>query len=306
MSLNTTSKCDAFLRKLVQNETHFTREIIALSEIGDVDGLRKLIEDIKQNGLIPSELIMKARGISGYTALHHACNRGHSFMVFELIKNDLNVNLKNDAGDTALHMAAYNGNLLIAEQLVDCGADIDATNNYNETPLMYAARKNRPSMVRILLQRGADRDINDRFGDKAIDHTDDSKTLQAFGSLALECWTNTDNNNNTNNYIYMLSYEQLLLVFKFLELKDICRASSVAGKWNRVLENNEIWKQFGVRRWEFALQSSLGFGMAPSLNFSKLSLKTSTKKSSNNNNSRPSSTGSNNSNIITSNNDFDF
>ena len=63
MSLNTTSKGDVFLRKLVQNETHFTREIIALSEIGDVDGLRKLIEDIKQNGLIPSELIMKARGI---------------------------------------------------------------------------------------------------------------------------------------------------------------------------------------------------------------------------------------------------
>ena len=84
-------------------------------------------------------------------------------MVFELIKNDLNVNLKNDTGDTALHMAAYSGNLLIAEQLIDCGADVDAVNNYNETPLMYAARKSRSSMIRLLLQRGADRNISDRY-----------------------------------------------------------------------------------------------------------------------------------------------
>jgi hypothetical protein len=266
---------------------------------------------MKQHGLVPSELIMKARGISGYSALHHACNRGHSLMVFELIKNDLNVNLKNDAGDTALHMAAYTGNLLIAEQLIDCGADIDAINNYNETPLMYGARKNKPSMIRLLLQRGADRNINDRFGDKAIDHTDDSKTLEAFESLVLECWTNTDITNN-NNYIYMLSYEQLLLVFKYLELKDICKVSSVAGKWNRVLENNEIWKQLGIRRWECALQSSLGFSIAPSLNFSKLSIKSTSKKTSREN-SRPNSGGSNNGNnnnssssIISSNNSIDF
>ena len=281
--------------------------------------MRKLIEDMKQHGLVPSELIMKARGISGYTALHHACNRGHSLMVFELIKNDLNVNLKNDAGDTALHMAAYSGNLLIAEQLIDCGADVDAVNNYNETPLMYAARKNRPSMIRLLLQRGADRNINDRylfyyyfniitftriirFGDKAIDHTDDTKTQYAFESLVLECWTNSDIT-SSNNYIYMLSYEQLLLVFKFLELKDICRASSVAGKWNRVLENNEIWKTLGIRRWECALQSSLGFGLVPSLSFSKLSLKST--KSSSRDNSRPSSSGSNN-NIVSNSNGIDF
>lgn len=132
---------------------------------------------------------------------------------------------------------------------------------------------------------------------------------EAFDSLALECWTNTDVAAN-NNYIYMLSYEQLLSVFKFLELKDICRASSVAGKWNRILENNEIWKQLGVRRWECALQSSLGFALAPSFNFSKLSLKSSSsnKKSSSRDNSRPNSGGSNNgnnSNIICSSN-IDF
>ena len=102
----------------------------------------------------------------------------------------------------------------------------------------------------------------------------------------------------------------MLLVFKFLELKDICKASSVAGKWNRVLENNEIWKQLGIRRWECALQSSLGFSIAPSLNFSKLSLKSTSKKTSREN-SRPNSGGSNNGNnnnssIISSNNSIDF
>ena len=143
-----------------------------------------------------------------------------------------------------------------------------------------------------------------RFGDKAIDHADDAKTQNAFESLVLECWTNTDIASN-NNYIYMLSYEQLLLVFKYLELKDICRASSVAGKWNRVLENNEIWKTLGIRRWECALQSSLGFGLVPSLIFSNLSLKAS--KTSSRDNSRPSSRSSNNSNIVySSNNDIDF
>jgi hypothetical protein len=138
-----------------------------------------------------------------------------------------------------------------------------------------------------------------RFGDKAIDHADDAKAQNAFESLVLECWTNTDITSN-NNYIYMLSYEQLLLVFKFLELKDICRASSVAGKWNRVLENNEIWKTLGIRRWEFALQSSLGFGLVPSLNFSKLLLKAS-KTSSRDNSSR----GSSNSIVYTT-KDIDF
>jgi hypothetical protein len=141
-----------------------------------------------------------------------------------------------------------------------------------------------------------------RFGDKAIDHADDAKAQNAFESLVLECWTNTDISSN-NNYIYILSYEQLLLVFKFLELKDICRASSVAGKWNRVLENKEIWKTLGVRRWECALQSSLGFGLVTSLNFSKLSLKAS--KTSSRDNSRPSSRGSKSSIVYTT-KDIDF
>ena len=39
-------------------------------------------------------------------------------------------------------------------------------------------------------------------------------------------------------------------------------------KWHRVSITESIWSRLGVRRWELALQSTLGFGMAASSSFS--------------------------------------
>jgi len=61
------------------------------AEKGDLNG----ILDLVSNGLD----IQKCRGLNGFTALHHACNRGHAKIVAELIKFKIPVNCINDSGE---------------------------------------------------------------------------------------------------------------------------------------------------------------------------------------------------------------
>ena len=221
---------DSLLRILDEANAFKSNEIIMMSEVGDLAGITNLIN----NGV--SVDFLSSRGLAGYTPLHHACNRGHSAIVSILLRNHQSIiNLRNDAGESALHMAVYGGNMNIVEQLLDHNADIDAVNEYNETPLFYAARKSMPALVRLLLQRGSNIEVLDRFGEKAEEHSSDSHTLLAFKTQMI------DQNG-------MLPLNELLLVFQYLEAKDICRCAMVAGKWHRVSETESIWMNLGVRR----------------------------------------------------------
>ena len=56
--------------------------------------------------------------IKGFSPLHHACNRGHSAMVFELLRLCVPIDVRNDSLETPLHLAVYSGNLLIVDQLL--------------------------------------------------------------------------------------------------------------------------------------------------------------------------------------------
>jgi len=239
---------DSLLRILGSKESSLNDESTICAESGDVLGLRKLI-DCGAN-------LIAVRGMNGYSLLHHACNRGHGVIVSELLKLDFNINLKNDSGESPLHLAVYAGNLLIVEQLIDNGANINAANNYDETPLFYAARRSYPALVRMLLQRGADVHIQDQYGENAVDHANDKHTQAAFQTKAIEQLGNLHFNT-----------EFLVDVFKFLTPKEVCRSACVSGKWHRASESEIIWTLLGVRRWECALQSSLGFGLAPMSTF---------------------------------------
>ena len=220
---------DSLLR--IFNETNAFRnnEIIVMSEVGDLQGFISAI----QNGLN----LVTCRGLLGYTALHHACNRGHVAIVSEILKAQLYViNISNDTGESALHLAVYAGNMNITEQLLDHGANVDAKNDYGETPLFYAARRNMPALIKLLLQRGSSAGIIDRFGEIAADHCTSAHTLQAFEASKID-------------QSGMLPLNELLLVFKFLDTRDICRCAMVAGKWHRVSETESIWANLGVRRY---------------------------------------------------------
>ena len=185
------------------------------------------------------------RGYNNYTALHHAVHQGHAHLVAELIRHGVPINARNSLGETALHLAAYSGRLLVTEQLLDKGADINAVNNENETPLFYAARKELAAVVRLLLQRNARVDIRDKYGDLAVDHASEKRTIHCFeaGQVMISPRVEEDphapsssssssSSDSRGGMPASFSYELLLRTIKFLCPKDVCRAACVAGKWH--------------------------------------------------------------------------
>lgn len=238
---------DSLLRILNEPNARDTNTIILCAEKGDLPGVVRVILSVLD--------INKCKGLNGFTPLHHACNRGHAPIVNELLKAGMFANIKNDDGETPLHSAAYSGHMLIVEQLLDGGADVEAKNNYGETPLFYAARKGMPAVVRLLLQRGASVHTKDDIGETAEDHAVDKRTKAVLNTFhAVEPPSS-------------MTYNNLLHMFRYLSAKDIGVAACVAGKWHRVSECQELWSRLKVRRWEFSLQSSLGFGPMPAASY---------------------------------------
>jgi hypothetical protein len=234
------------------------------SEKGDLSSLQKL----HVSGLD----IVSCRGLNGYTPLHHACNRGHALVAAELLRLNALIDCKNDNGETPLHLAVYAGNILIVDQLLDFEADINAVNTEGQTSLFYAARKSQPAIVRLLLQRGADATILDKYDELAIDHAADANTRKAF-----------DAHNLVETSNHPLQYSDLLHIFSYLKVTDVMRCACVSSKWHRVSEYEEVWKRLGVRRWELALQSTMGFMPTATMSFyrpSRRASKDSSKSSS--------------------------
>ena len=283
---------DSLLRILTEIDIQLNDKIIIASENGDLKTIREIIDkgyDMK---------IFK--GMNGFTLLHYAASRGHIHITCELLKRSLSVNITNNSNETALHLAVYNGNILLVEQLLDYGADINSLNLDNETPLFYAAKRNFPAIIRLLLQRGADDNITDIIGDKAIDHTISEHTKKSFDNITTN---KNDSNNNNNN---QLPNHLLLEIFKYLTTKEISFVSQVSTKYHRVCENEVLWNQLGMKRWEYALQKSLGFEITasdlfrrPNSNQKQLLLRknSNTNSNSNSNNNSQKNMLQNNDNI---------
>ena len=199
------------------------------------------------------------------------------------------------------------------------GADIDAINNDGESPLFYAARKALPAVVRLLLQRNASMDIKDKYGDIAIDHATESRTIQSFQAQSLvadndmmelqpeinSSPSSSPSSSSISSSLVTSSgmplsfpYELLLRSIKFLAAKDVCRAACVAGKWHRVCESEEVWSGLGIRRWEIALNSSLGFGPTAASSFTMRPSSGQTKRSKKGNNAIISNSNSSISNAV--------
>eukprot|EP01036_Dinobryon_divergens_P029777 gene29777-38922_t len=300
---------DDLLRIMTADYNYSSNHAMLCAEKGDLDGITKLIS----NGLD----IQQCRGLGGFTPLHHACNRGHAHIVSELIKMRIPVNCVNDSGETPLHLAVYAGNILIVEQLLDKGAKINLPNKEGETVLFYAARRNQPAIARLLLQRGADCTVRDKYGDLAIDHVPiASKNLiqsfeqhsalarvgnnsSSYGTTASSSSSSSSaaagkNSKTTYSPFDKCTYNDLLHVYEYLCVSDVLRCACVATKWHRVSENPSVWVRLGIRRWELALQNSLGFLPSTTSGFYKPPLSNKTKSSSSN--SSGTSKGSDNNN----------
>ena len=222
-------------------------DALVLAESGDSEGLKKLVVDGFD--------ITTCKGLNGYTPLHHACNRGHANIVFDLLKLRAPVDAVNDAGETALHLAVYAGNILIVDQLLDMGADVNYRNAEGETPLLYAARKSMPAIIRLLLQRGADPNLPDKYSDYPIDHVSNKSTENAFKHHNQVIQGDSATTATTTRSAF--HYHNLLLIFSFLQIDDILKCACVCTKWHRVTEDESIWKQLGVKRYSFTFIYSI-------------------------------------------------
>lgn len=261
---------DSLLKIMSEHDLKSTNDNLLSAETGNVAAIRQIISS--------GYNLAKCKGMDGFTCLHYAASRGHIVVVHELLQSQFPVNIKNDIQETALHLAVYNGNITTVEQLLDYGADVNSRNKYGETPLFYASRRTMPAIARLLLQRGADPLIEDNIGDKAIDQSENERMRQVFeeSNKSPKCL-------NAGNKAGLIPNHLLKAIFEYLSLSDICKCAQVCCKWHRVSESEEIWANFGVRRWEYALQSTLGLSIAASDSFRKgLSTKTTLSKTEKN------------------------
>lgn len=245
---------DELLRILNRNGIQRQNDLFVLAESGDYLAFKRLVDDLRTD-------LGTFRGLHGYTLLHHSTSRGHGAIVAELVRNNADlVNVANDLSETPLHLAAYAGHLLIVDQLLDSGAGVNAQNSDQETPLFYAARRKHAAVIRLLLQRGALADLTDRYGDKAVDHAD-AATKRAFSDFLCTLPP------SPTDHEPRIHHDSLLHIFSFLQTNDLLRAACVSRKWHMVSSHDSLWKSRGLRRWELALQSSLGFAPTASTSF---------------------------------------
>lgn len=211
--------------------------------------------------------IDECRGLHGYSLLHHAAQRGYNHMIAEMLRSQrIFVDVRNHIQETPLHLAVYSGQILTVDQLLDFGADVNAVNEDGETCLFYAARKGYPAIIRLLIQRGVDVHVQDRYGDRAIDQATNPLVIKAIESAASQHLTRQHTSSTEND---KLTYDDILRTFMYLDINDILRSACVCSKWHRVSEHTSIWKSRGIRKWELALQNSLGFGMTRASSFLK-------------------------------------
>lgn len=101
-------------------------------------------------------------GLSGYTVLHLAAERGHVDVVHELIKSGAEIDARRNDRHTPLLAgvtADYQpGQEEIVAALLAAGADVSARDEYGYTPLHWAAKVGwrHKAIVALLLAAGAD------------------------------------------------------------------------------------------------------------------------------------------------------
>lgn len=129
---------------------------------------------------------------------------------------------------------------------------------------------------------GADASLKDNYDETAVEHSKDARTefvfldtIRAKTPASSRSCKSEGSDISTISKATSLPFVELLNVFRFLDVKDICRAACVCGKWHRASETEDLWSRLGVRRWECALRSSMGFGPAPAMSMFRPSGKSS-------------------------------
>ena len=123
---------------------------------GDVDVMRKLLNEDVNLYLGLSEAVNGKGGLLKNTPLHVACEEGDLKMAKFLLINEADVFAKDSEGCEPIHIAADGGHSAIVEVLIERGAMVNNRNKRGESALHWASCKGRADVVNVLLRKGAD------------------------------------------------------------------------------------------------------------------------------------------------------
>ena len=121
-------------------------QLLRASAAGDTDRVMSLID----------------RGVDihssdhGATALHYACENGHTAVASLLLERGADIHSRDNNGRTALYYACSTGHTAVASLLLERGVDIHSRDNCGATALHRACESGPTALVSLLLQRGAD------------------------------------------------------------------------------------------------------------------------------------------------------
>ena len=123
--------------------------LIVASQEGFVDVVTLLI--------IQGKADLKAKTLTGYSALHTAASNDHVAVMRCLLANGMDnaVNERNRNGETPLYVAANNGSEEAVRFLISEGAKVDIMSDFRQgTPLMAAAFGGHIDVVKVLVEDG--------------------------------------------------------------------------------------------------------------------------------------------------------
>ena len=101
---------------------------------------------------------------SGKTALHLACQQGHTTIVEHLIVRGANIDARDFTGSAPIHSAAYSGRKAALLCLINHGADVNSVTTDRVSSLFYAAQNGHLPVVVVLIIRGADLNLSNKEG----------------------------------------------------------------------------------------------------------------------------------------------
>jgi ankyrin repeat protein len=103
--------------------------IIGAAAGGDIEAVKEFLA---------ADTDVNAKGMTGWTPLHHAAVHGHKEIAELLIAAGADVNAKDDIGRTPLNEAAVHGHKETAKLLIAKDADVNAKSKEGKTPLDMA------------------------------------------------------------------------------------------------------------------------------------------------------------------------
>ncbi|KAL9035559.1 MAG: hypothetical protein Q9214_006523, partial [Letrouitia sp. 1 TL-2023] len=122
------------------------RRLLSASESDDVGELRSALDDGAD---------INTKGITGFTALSKAVEKGHERVVRYLLEHGADIDMKCSLKGTALHSAADDGLASMVKVLLEFNPNLEAQGIEQKTPLQYAARKGDVESIDLLLDKGA-------------------------------------------------------------------------------------------------------------------------------------------------------